>query len=105
METLKSMKRTLAVLALMLGASSASAQLRLNDSLLTDEGTLFAIESVATQEYNTSAEEALQTTSRVVLRLRMSRDEELSEVIVPASLTGGSHIEPSLAYDSDDHRL
>lgn len=99
------MRRFLIALVLVLTAAGAGAQLRVSDVLLTDEGTLFTIDNIGTQEFEQATETDLETTSINVLRLRIQRGEELDTIIVPGSLIGGTHVEPSLAWDDADGRL
>ena len=99
------MKRFLIGLAMVLTAAGASGQMRVSDVLLTDGGTLFTVDNIGTQEFETESETNLDTTSTNVLRLRIQRDEELQTLVVPGSLAGGYHVEPSLAFDEADGRL
>jgi hypothetical protein len=99
------MKRFLLVLVLILAPVSALAQFRASDVLMTDDGALFSVETVLTSDYNREVRTPIDTTSVRILRLRIQQNGETSEFVVPASLKGGSHIEPSLAYDAEDARL
>lgn len=99
------MKRILLTLALVLVAFGAKAQLRVSDVLLTDEGTLFTIERVTTAEIEQETGAPLGTESTSVLRLRAQRGTQTESIVVPGSLNGGSHIEPTLAWDDTDDRL
>ncbi len=99
------MKRLLIVLVLVLTAAGAGAQLRVNDVLLTDGGTLFTVDIVRTEDFEKEEETALDSTSTSVIRLRIQNEEKLKTIVVPGSLTGGYHVEPSLAFDEADGRL
>lgn len=99
------MKRILLTLALVLVAFGAQAQLRVSDVLLTDDGTLFTIDRVTIADLELESGAPLDTTSTSVLRLRVQRAETTETIIVPGSLNGGSHIEPTLAWDDADRRL
>lgn len=99
------MKRLLIALVLVLTAAGAGAQLRVSDVLLTDAGSLFTIDNIRTQDFEQETETVLDTTSINVLRLRIQHDEVLETIIVPGSLVGGTHVEPSLAWDEADERL
>ncbi|MBI2214280.1 MAG: hypothetical protein HYU52_11595 [Acidobacteria bacterium] len=99
------MKRIALALAFVLVAFGAQAQLRVSDVLLTDDGTLFTIERVTKSDLEAESGAPVETTSSSVLRLRVQREESLETILVPGSLNGGSHIEPTLAWDSNDNRL
>lgn len=99
------MKRILLTLALVLVAFGAQAQLRVSDVLLTDDGTLFTIDRVTTADLELETGVTLDTTSTSVLRLRVQHADTTETIIVPGSLNGGSHIEPTLAWDDADRRL
>ncbi len=99
------MKRLLLTLALVLFASGANAQMRVSDVLLTEDGTLFSIDTVSVSDFERESEVALDTPSTIVLRLRIQRGEGTETVVVPGSLVGGSHLEPTLAWDDADQRL
>ena len=98
------MKRLLITAVLVLLAAGASAQLRVSDVLLTDDGTLFTIETVRAQQYAAESGDALAA-SGTILRLRIRQGESIETMAVPASLLGGNHLEPSLAWDDADRRL
>jgi len=99
------MRKLLLTLILLLVAAGARAQLRVSDVLLTDEGTLFTIDRVTTADLELESGTPLDTTSTSVLRLRVQHEERTETIIVPGSLKGGSHIEPTLAWDNADRRL
>lgn len=97
------MKRIVLALAFVLAAFGAQAQLRVSDVLLTDDGTLFTIEHV-----NVSAlppDSVPETPSTSVLRLTVAHDDATTTIFVPGSLVGGTHVEPTLAWDNADQRL
>lgn len=92
------MKRLL--LALLLIVGSAGLAVAGDRALsLTPDGTLYAVESIYPNR------EEVATTSGRVLKLSVQRNGESRSEIVPASLQGGYHIEPSLAYDQDSSTL
>jgi hypothetical protein len=91
-------RRLLLSVALLLLPALAWAGER--DALLTPDGTLYAVESVYVQEGM-----HLQTTSSSVLRLTTQHDGTEQTTYVPASLEGGIHWTPSLAYDSETRTL
>ncbi|MCM2315470.1 MAG: hypothetical protein NDJ92_10010 [Thermoanaerobaculia bacterium] len=99
------MRRFLIVLVLVLTAAGAGAQLRVSDVLLTDGGTLFTVDIVKASELETEDGTTLDTASNGVLRLRIQNGDKLETIAVPGSLTGGYHVEPSLAFDEADGRL
>jgi hypothetical protein len=99
------MRKLLLTLILILVAAGAQAQLRVSDVLLTDEGTLFTIDRVTKSDLELETGTPLETTSTSVLRLRVQHADSTETIIVPGSLNGGSHIEPTLAWDDADHRL
>jgi hypothetical protein len=99
------MKKLLLTLILILVAAGAQAQQRVSDVLLTNDGTLFTIASATRVEVEHDTGYSLDTPSTSVLRLSIQRDGETSTILVPASLNGGSHIAPTLAWDDSDKRL
>jgi len=91
------MKRLLIAFALTLLPLAAFGQVD-RDVLLTSDGTLYTVESLfATPDVKVS--------STRYLTLTVQNGGETKSEIVPASSTGGSHVEPSLAYDSDTKTL
>lgn len=91
------MKRLLIAFALTLLPLAAFGQVD-RDVLLTSDGTLFTVESLfATPDAKVS--------STRYLTLTVQDGDKTKTEIVPASANGGSHVEPSLAYDSDTNTL
>ncbi len=90
------MRRLLLALCLLVLPVAAAAQDR--EALLTPAGTLFTIESRMTQFDGTSYGTAH-------LLLREHRGAEVLQEIVPASLAGGAHSEPAIAFDPDSGTL
>jgi len=68
--------------------------------LLTEEGTLYAIESIYAETLPNVA-----TESTKVLQLSTQKGETSETILVPASLGGGVHSDPALAYDSESETL
>lgn len=96
----------IAFIALLLLAVSASADLRRSDVLLTDDGVFYRIDSTPVAEFNEAhPDEAVGTESTTILALTIHDGEQSRTIAVPASLSGGHNIEPSLAYDPDDDRI
>lgn len=69
------------------------------EALLTPDGTLFTIEAVTTTDAQTGA----PAPSHLVLRSQ--RGSDIAQEIVPATLTEGSHLEPTIAYDAESKTL
>ncbi len=92
-------KRLLFALFLVAAPLLASADGTNRAFLLTNEGTLFTLESVFTDGLN------LQTTSTQVLSLTIRDDDKTTTTYVPETLFGGSHTNPALAYDPASHSL
>lgn len=93
------MKKTfLALLLVLLPTLSFAAGDR--DDILTEQGVLFTVESLTPKQQRTGT-----TSDAKVLRLTIHNGEEIEETFVPASLSGGSHSEPSLAYDESTRTL
>lgn len=90
------MRRLLLALCLLALPVVATAQHR--EALLTPSGTLFSIESRLTEFDGTSYGTAH-------LLLREQRGAEVLPEIVPASLTGGAHSEPAIAFDAESGTL
>ena len=67
--------------------------------LLTNDGTLYAIESMSPESVG------MQSPSGQVLVLTVRNDEKTTTSVVPETLLGGSHTNPALAYDSDTKTL
>ncbi len=93
-------KRLLIVAAICLLPIFAFGQDSDRNILLTSDGTLYTIESVYRD-----AVPNLNTTSSRVLMLTIQQGATATSVAVPESLTGGWHVEPTLAYDSDSKTL
>lgn len=91
--------RTFLVLALLVPSALLAEDFD-RDILLTEEGTLYTIESVYSENVI-----GLSTQSTKVLQLTTQRGDLSESVIVPASLNGGMHSDPALAYDSESKTL
>jgi hypothetical protein len=86
-------------------AMSASAEMRRSDVLLTDSGAFYRIDSVTVSDFNeANPDNPVEASSATILVLTIQGNES-SQVPVPATLSGGYNIEPSLAYDPDDDRI
>ena len=70
------------------------------DIVLTDDGTLYAVEST----YATAVPN-LNTPSERVLTLTVQKGSSSTTTVVPATLSGGWHVYPALAYDSQSKTL
>lgn len=92
-------KHLLLSFVLLVAPSMAFAQSKDRDVLLTPEGTLYTIESVFPKA---AADTAL---SGEYLALTIQQGEKISTSLVPASLAGGLHTSPALAYDADSQTL
>ncbi len=90
------MRRLLLSLCLLVLPVVAIAQHR--EATLTPSGVLFTIESRTTEFDGTSYGTAH-------LLLREQRGAEVIQEIVPASLTGGAHTEPAIAFDPESGTL
>jgi len=93
------MKRLLIAVALMILSLAAFGQSMDRDVLLTSDGTLYTVDS-----YFTKAEDS-QIYSTRYLVLTTQKDGQSNTETIPATLVGGSHVEPALAYDSDSKTL
>jgi hypothetical protein len=87
-------KRILVTLVLLAAPLFAAADTSNRAFLLTNDGTLFTIESAYTDEMG------VQSSSTQVLVLTVRNDSTASTAIVPETLLGGSHTNPALAYDA-----
>jgi len=92
------MRKLLLLLLLVLPASMSGAAGDV-DMLLTSNGVLHTVESIFTPNTN------IQTTSLRALKLTVQRGDVITSTFVPASLAGGSHTAPSLAWDPTDETL
>lgn len=90
------MRRLLLALCLLVLPVIATAQHR--EALLTPDGALFTIERRTTEFDGTSHGTAH-------LLLRQQRGAEVVQEIVPATLTGGAHSEPAIAFDAESRTL
>ncbi len=82
----------LLLVVLSLAGLAPAAELPDRDVLLADDGTLYAVESIRFEE-------------RRILQLTITRGEETSSAIVPATAASEYHSSPSLAYDSESQTL
>jgi hypothetical protein len=78
---------------------SAYAQSADSDILLTSGGVLYTIESEFGEKLG------INVPSSKVLSLHIQTAEKTESVLVPASLTGGMHTNPALAYDNESGSL
>jgi hypothetical protein len=90
------MKRLLLAFALLVLPVLATAQAR--QALLTQEGTLFTVESQVD-------EIASGGRSSAHLMLRAQQGSDTVTEIVPATLQHGAHIDPAIAYDAETKTL
>lgn len=70
------------------------------DVVLAEDGTLYAVESTFAKDVA-----GLRTTSERVLTLRVQNGTENSVSVIPATLAGGWHVDPAIAYDSQSRTL
>jgi hypothetical protein len=94
-------KRIAVALALVLLPLAAMAEAPDRDLLLTNDGTLYAAESMFAQ----NAPGIVQTSSTRVLTLTVQNGSSTRSTTVPASLSGGWHVNPALAFDNDSKTL
>jgi hypothetical protein len=92
------MKRLLIAFALVLLPAALFAQVADRDMLLTQEGTLYTIESQANDG-------SMPADVNQFLRLTIQRGNEMTSTVVPESLTAGFHWRPALAFDSESKTL
>ena len=91
------MKRSLIFLATFLVAVSASASLFDDrDMLLTGDGVVYSVETV---------QDAGDGRAAQYLQLTIQQGDDVRSEAVPASLAGGVHAQPALAYDSESRTL
>jgi hypothetical protein len=94
-------KRIAVALALLLLPLAAMAEAPDRDLLLTNDGTLYAAESMFAQ----NAPGIVQTSSTRVLTLTVQNGSSTRSTTVPASLSGGWHVNPALAFDNESKTL
>ncbi|HEX3583825.1 MAG TPA: hypothetical protein VH087_18815 [Thermoanaerobaculia bacterium] len=71
------------------------------DIVLTDDGTLYTVESTLAKDVA-----GLQTSSERVLTLTVQHGSDApSTTVIPATTTGGWHVYPALAYDAPSKTL
>ena len=92
------MKHLLLVFALLLPASVFAAPAD-RDVLLTPSGTLYSIEAA------TNHRKSPTNVSTRYLALTAQNSDAQSTIAVPASVTGGNHRRPKLAYDAETATL
>jgi len=93
------MKRLLVAVALSVLSLAAFGQSMDRDVLLTTDGTLYTVDSYFTKSQDT------QIQSTRYLTLTTQKDGETKSEVIPATMVGGSHVEPALAYDVDTKTL
>jgi hypothetical protein len=92
------MKRFLLLAVLAIVPTALFAQVADRDVLLTPDGTLYTIES-------SSNDGSVPADVMVFLRLTIQRGNERTQMVVPESLTAGTHWRPALTYDLDSKTL
>jgi len=70
------------------------------DIVLTDDGTLYTVESTYANDVP-----GLHAASERVLTLTVQRGANTSTSVIPATVSGGWHVYPALAYDSQSKTL
>lgn len=93
-------KRLLVLAVVLLAPALMFAQSVERDVLLTPDGALYTIES----QLATDQAPATNLSSRLLL-LTVQQGDRSDSIYVPASLTGGMHSSPSLAYDANTKTL
>lgn len=93
------MRRLILSLVFLLAPAIAVASDKDRDVLLTPSGTLYSIESVSSRDFE------IESTSATLLRLTVATNEGTTATFVPASLNGGWHADPSLAWDAASETL
>jgi hypothetical protein len=93
------MRRLILSLVLLLAPAIAAASEKDRDVLLTPTGTLFSIENVF------PADLEIESPSSTALRLTIASNDSTRTSFVPASLEGGWHVDPSLAWDAASETL
>lgn len=92
-------KRLVLAAMILLGAMSVAAQQN-RDMLLTPDGTLHVIETQLPKEHP-----EVVTASNSFLVLTTRQGEEVTQRVVPGSLTQGIHTNAALAYDAESKTL
>jgi hypothetical protein len=93
------MKRLLFALLVAIVPVALAAQVADRDVLLTQDGTLYTVESV-------NSDGSVQTDATRYLTLTIQRGSSRPQtLVVPDSLTAGVHWRPTLAYDADSSSL
>ncbi|MEO8217919.1 MAG: hypothetical protein ABI718_12630 [Acidobacteriota bacterium] len=93
------LRHSIAVLLLLVAPAVAFAQASDRDVLLTNEGTLYTIESEYSSDYEFAAD------SSKLLHLTIQNGTETQSVFVPESLNPGIHSDPALAWDAESRTL
>jgi len=93
------MKRIVIAFALMIVSLAAFGQAIDRDVLLAGDGALYTVESF----FATQADTQIRSTR--YLSLTIQKGTETQKQIVPTTAIGGSHLEPSLAYDNETKTL
>lgn len=94
------MIKRLLIVVLMLLPLAAWADPVDRDILLTQDGTVYTIESASAQDVP-----SLFTPSQRILMMTVQKGTTTTTIAVPASLNGGWHANPALAYDSDSNTI
>lgn len=94
------MRRLILSLVILLAPMVAVASEKDRDVLLTPGGTLYTVESVFSGDL-----EDVETASSTVLKFTIATDEGTATTYVPASLNGGWHADPSMAWDAASKTL
>lgn len=89
------------IAAVALVAVSAAAQPVNRDMLLTADGTLYTVESVAPSDAGVNAPDSCILT----LVITKQQNGDTTRISVPYTLTSGAHFRPAMAYDSDSKTL
>jgi len=93
------MKRFVLAVALSILSLAAFGQSMDRDVLLTTDGTLYTVDSYFTKPEDT------KIFSTRYLTLTTQKDGQSKSETIPATIVGGSHVEPALAYDTESKTL
>lgn len=92
-------RRIVLALFLLIAPLALLAESDDRDVLLTPDGILYTIESDFVENYG------IDSPSSHVLKFTIQQEGKTSSSFVPASLTGGYHSEPALAYEAETNTL
>jgi hypothetical protein len=94
------MIKKLLILALALAPLAAFGNVTDRDVVLADDGTVYTVESAFAKDVP-----GLHTSSERVLTFTVQNGTNATTSVIPATLTGGWHVFPALAYDAQSRTL